>query len=144
MGDKVLVVDDELEILEILETSLIAEGYEVIQASSGEEALELAEKENPQIIIMDVKMPGIGGIEACSRLKAQEKIGSIPIIMVTAHEDRDFEAFVEGADDFVTKPFSIDDISLRVESMLRVRHLTAEHERSLAYIEELKKNRPKE
>ncbi|MHA2370930.1 MAG: response regulator [Candidatus Hodarchaeales archaeon] len=110
---------------------LTGEGYEVIQASSGEEALELAEKENPQIIIMDVKMPGIGGIETCSRLKTQEETGSIPIIMVTAHEDKDVEAFVEGADDFVIKPFSMDDVSLRVKSMLRVRHLTDEHERSL-------------
>ena len=144
MGDKILVVDDELEIREILDTFLTGEGYEVIQASSGEEALELAEKENPQIIIMDVKMPGIGGIETCRRLKTQEKTGSIPIIMVTAHKDRDVEAFVEGADDFVIKPFSMDDVSLRVKSMLRVRHLTDEHERSLAYIEELKKNRLKE
>ena len=108
MGDKILVVDDELEIREILGTFLTGEGYEVILASSGEEALELAERENPQVIIMDVKMPGIGGIETCRRLKTQEKTGSIPIIMITAHEDRDAEAFVKGADDIVIKPLNMN------------------------------------
>ena len=142
MGDKILVVDDALEIREILDTFLTEEGYEVILASNGEEALEIAEKENPQVILMDVQMPGIGGIEACRKLKTQEKTGSIPIIMITAHEDRDAEAFVGGADDIVIKPLNMMDISFRVKSMLRIRHLTDQLERSLAYIEELEKNRP--
>ena len=142
MGDKILVVDDALEIREILDTFLTEEGYEVILASNGEEALEIAEKENPQVILMDVQMPGIGGIEACRKLKTQEKTGSIPIIMITAHEDRDAEAFVKGADDIVIKPLNMLDISFRVKSMLRIRHLTDQLERSLAYIEELEKNRP--
>ena len=142
MGDKILVVDDALEIREILDTFLTEEGYEVILASNGEEALEIAEKENPKVIIMDVQMPGIGGIEACRKLKTQEKTGFIPIIMITAHEDRDAEAFVKGADDIVIKPLNMMDISFRVRSMLRIRHLTDQLERSLAYIEESKKNRP--
>jgi DNA-binding response OmpR family regulator len=110
--------------------------------SNGEEALELAEKEEPQVILLDIKMPGIDGIEVCRRLKEEDKTRFIPIIMVTALEDRDVDAFVEGADDFVTKPFSLMEFSFRVRSMLRIKYLTDDLQRSLAYIEELKKNLP--
>jgi DNA-binding response OmpR family regulator len=142
MGDKVLVVDDEWELRNLLTEFLTGEGYDVIQASNGEEALELAEKEEPQVILLDVKMPGIDGIEVCRRLKEEDKTRFIPIIMVTALEDRDVDAFVEGADDFVTKPFSLVELSFRVKSMLRIKYLTDDLQRSLAYIEELEKNPP--
>ena len=142
MGDKVLVVDDEWELRNLLTEFLAGEGYDVIQASNGEEALELAEKEEPQVILLDVKMPGIDGIEVCRRLKEEDKTRFIPIIMVTALEDRDVDAFVEGADDFVTKPFSLVELSFRVKSMLRIKYLTDDLQRSLAYIEELEKNPP--
>ena len=144
MGEKILVVDDELVIRNMLIEALTGEGYEVIQASNGEEALELVEKEEPQVILLDVKMPGIDGIEVCRRLKEEDKTRFIPIIMVTAFEDRDVDAFVEGADDFVTKPFNLVELSFRVRSMLRIRHLTEDFQRSLACIEELKKNRPEQ
>ena len=142
MADKVLVVDDEWEIRDLLSRFLAEEGYEVILASNGEEALELAEKEEPQVILLDIKMPDIDGIEVCRRLKEEDKTRFIPIIMVTAFEDRDVDAFVKGADDFVTKPFSLVELSFRVRSMLRIRHLTDDLQRSLAYIEELKKESP--
>jgi DNA-binding response OmpR family regulator len=142
MGDKVLVVDDEWELRNLLTEFLTGEGYDVIQASNGEEALELAEKEEPQVILLDVKMPGIDGIEVCRRLKEEDKTRFIPIIMVTALEDRDVDAFVEGADDFVIKPFSLVELSFRVKSMLRIKYLTDDLQRSLAYIEELEKNPP--
>jgi CheY-like chemotaxis protein len=101
MAEKILVVDDEWELRNLLTEFLTGEGYDVIQASNGEEALELAEKEEPQVILLDVKMPGIDGIEVCRRLKEEDKTRFIPVIMVTALEDRDVDAFVEGADDFV-------------------------------------------
>ena len=142
MAEKILVVDDEWELRNLLTEFLTGEGYDVIQASNGEEALELAEKEEPQVILLDVKMPGIDGIEVCRRLKEEDKTRFIPVIMVTALEDRDVDAFVEGADDFVTKPFSLMEFSFRVRSMLRIKHLTDDLQRSLAYIEELKKNLP--
>jgi DNA-binding response OmpR family regulator len=144
MGDRIIVVDDEFEIRNMLTEFLTGEGYQVIQASNGEEALELVEKEEPQLILLDVKMPGIDGIEVCRRLKEEDKTRFIPIIMVTAFADRDVEAFIEGADDFVTKPFSLVELSFRVGSMLRIRHLTDDLQRSLAYIEELQKNRPEQ
>ena len=140
MAEKILVVDDEWELRNLLTEFLTGDGYDVIQASNGEEALELAEKEEPQVILLDVKMPGIDGIEVCRRLKEEDKTRFIPIIMVTALEDRDVDAFVEGADDFVTKPFSLVELSFRVKSMLRIKYLTDDLQRSLAYIEELEKN----
>jgi DNA-binding response OmpR family regulator len=142
MRDKILVVDDELEIRDLLTEVLTGEGYDVIQASNGVEALELVEKEEPQVILLDVMMPGIDGVEVCRRLKEEDKTRFIPIIMVTAFEDRDVDAFVMGADDFVTKPFSLVELSFRVGSMLRIRHLTDELQRKLAYIKELEKNSP--
>ncbi|MGB6375831.1 MAG: response regulator [Syntrophobacteria bacterium] len=142
MAEKILVVDDEWELRNLLTEFLTGEGYDVIQASNGEEALELAEKEEPQVILLDVNMPGIDGIEVCRRLKEEDKTRFIPIIMVTALEDRDVDAFVEGADDFVTKPFSLVELSFRVKSMLRIKYLTDDLQRSLAYIEELEKNPP--
>jgi DNA-binding response OmpR family regulator len=142
MAEKILVVDDEWELRNLLTEFLTGEGYDVIQASNGEEALELAEKEEPQVILLDIKMPGIDGIEVCRRLKEEDQTRFIPVIMVTALEDRDVDAFVEGADDFVIKPFSLMEFSFRVRSMLRIKHLTDDLQRSLAYIEELKKNLP--
>ncbi len=78
MREKVLVVDDEFEIRDVLSNFLTEKGYEVILASNGEEAIELAEKENPHVILLDVKMPGIDGIETCSRLKGLVTKSSAP------------------------------------------------------------------
>ena len=139
MGDKILVVDDEKDIRDVLSNFLGEKGYEVILASNGEEALELVERVDPQVILLDVNMPGIDGIETCRRLKANEKSRTIPIIMITAFQDREIEAYLEGADDFVVKPFNMVEISFRVESMLRIRHLSDELERAMAYIVELEK-----
>ena len=143
MGDKVLVVDDEWEIRDLLSQFLAEEGYEVILASNGEEAIELAERENPQVILLDIMMPGIDGIETCKRLKAEEKTRFIPVIMATALWDTYAEAIEAGAEDFATKPFHLAELSFRVQSIRRVRYLTNELERAVAYIQELGKNLPK-
>jgi DNA-binding response OmpR family regulator len=143
MAEKILVVDDEKEIRDLLSIYLMEDGYEVIAASNGQEAISLAQAELPQVILMDVKMPGIDGVETCKRLKEEERTKSIPIIMVTAYQDRDVEAYLEGADDFVNKPFDKTEITFRVRSMMRIRHLNDELERAMAYIEELDKNLPK-
>lgn len=137
------MVDDESEIRDLLRTSLSAQGYEVVVASNGEEAIGLAKRENPQVILLGIEMPGIDGIETCKRLKAEEKTRLIPIIMMTTLGDRDIEAYLEGAADVVNKPFDIAELTFRVKSLLRVRHLTNELDRALAYIEELGKDLPK-
>ena len=135
--EKVLVVDDEEQIRAVLSDFLMKKGYEVVLASNGEEAIELVKTEDPHVILLDVKMPGIDGIETCRRLKEDEKTRSIPIIMITAFADREIEAYIEGADDFIVKPFNMLEISFRVESMLRIRYLSDELERAKSYIEEL-------
>jgi len=143
MGDKVLVVDDEWGIRDMLSRFLTEEGYEVILAANGEEAIKLAERENPQVILLDIMMPGIDGIETCKRLKAEEKTRFIPIIMATALWDTYAEAIEAGAEDFVTKPFHLAELSFRVKSIRRLRYLTNELERAVAYIQELGRNLPK-
>ena len=142
MGDKILVVDDELEIRDMLSRFLTEQGYQAIMAANGEEALELAEKENPQAILLDILMPGIDGIETCKRLKAKEETRFIPVIMATALWERYMEAIEVGADDFVSKPFNLTELSHRVKSILRVRYLTNELERAVAYVRQLGKNLP--
>jgi DNA-binding response OmpR family regulator len=138
MGDKILVVDDELEVRMMLRDLLGREGFEVILASDGEEGVALADTENPQVILLDISMPGMDGVECCRKLKADNETSSIPVIMVTAYWDRKTDAIEAGADDFVYKPFDPDELSFRVQSVLRVRYLNDELNRLGGYIEQLK------
>jgi DNA-binding response OmpR family regulator len=85
-------------------------------------------------------MPGLDGLEVCKRLKEKEQTKLIPVIVITGFEDNKMEALNIGADDFVNKPFDMAEISSRVRSALRIRHLTNELERAVAYIEELRKD----
>jgi len=142
MADKILVVDDEEEIRSLLCSFLEGQGYQVVLASDGNEALDLVETENAQVVILDIKLPGLNGIEVCKRLKAQEKTRSIPVIIITGFGDNKLLALDVGADDFVNKPFDMADLLIRVKSALRIRHLNDELERALAYIEELRKDLP--
>jgi len=91
---------------------------------------------------LDVRMPGLDGLEVCKRLKAKEETKLIPVIFITGFEDNKLEALDMGADDFVNKPFDMVELSTRVKSVLRIRHLTDELERAVAYIEELRKDLP--
>ena len=143
MGEKILVVDDEREVRNLLTDYLTGKGYEVIQASNGEEALELAEKNEPQVILLDVKMPGIDGVETCRRLRAEEQTRYIPVIMATAFGTTETEATDAGVDDFVNKPFEMKDLAIRISSVLRIGHITDQAERLMAYMDELEKNRHK-
>lgn len=140
MAQTILVVDDESDIRDLLKNFLAGEGYEVILAANGEEALGLAAKENPDVIILDIRMPGMDGIETCRRLRANEGTSAIPVIVATALRDTLMEALKAGADDFVTKPFQLVELSIRLKSILRVRNLTDELDRLVAYIGELTKN----
>jgi DNA-binding response OmpR family regulator len=140
MAEKILVVDDEQEIRNLLDHFLREKGYEVVLASDGNQALKLAAEENPQVIILDIKMPGLDGLEVCKLLKDKEQTRLIPIIVITGFEDNKMEALNRGADDFVNKPFDMAEIAVRVKSALRIRHLTDELERAVAYIEELQED----
>jgi two-component system alkaline phosphatase synthesis response regulator PhoP len=142
MPKRILVADDEPEIQKILSDFLTREGYHVILAANGSETLAAAQREDPQLIILDLKMPGMSGIETCRELKAQENTWHIPVIIATAFRERVLESFDAGADDFVTKPFHLEELAVRVKSILRIQHLTDELERAAAYIDELQRNLP--
>jgi len=123
MTARILIVDDIRTNVKVLEAKLTSEYYEVFTASSGVEALEKAHSTNPDLILLDVMMPGMDGFEVCRRLKADPDTAHVPVIMVTAlgdPEDR-VQGLSAGADDFLTKP--VDDISMfaRVRSLLRVK-----------------------
>jgi DNA-binding response OmpR family regulator len=139
MAEKILVVDDERDVRGLLSDFLTEEGYRVILATNGAEAIGLAELENPEVILLDINMPGIDGIEVCKKLKAQEKTQFIPIIIITAMEDSGFIAYLEGANDFVSKPFNLVELTFRVRSMLRIRRLNTELLLAKGYIQQLEK-----
>lgn len=120
---KILVVDDESNIRNILDFSLDAEGLEVIAASDGEEAYQLALRESPDLILLDVMMPQSDGIETCRRLKQDPRTKAIPVILLTARSakgDRE-RGLAAGADDYIIKPFSPQRVVERVFAILGVK-----------------------
>ena len=142
MQAKVLVVDDEKGVRDLLHSFLKAAGYQALMASSGEEAIELARSESPNAILLDVKMPGIDGVETCRRLRAEEQTRYIPVIMMTAFGTTQTEATDAGADDLINKPFDLTDLALRVRSLVRIEHLSDPVQRLMTYMDELDANRP--
>ena len=118
---KVLVVDDEEYIQHILNFSFGAEGYEVVTAADGEEAIKKAQDEKPDIIVLDIMMPKMDGYEACKKLKSDPKTKAIPVILLTA-KGRDVDRRLgsdAGADDYVVKPFSPGRLIERVEGIMK-------------------------
>lgn len=118
MKNTILVVDDEAEIRNLLGIYLSNEGYEVIKASNGEEAIEIVNSKDIKLIVLDVMMPKIDGIETCKRIR--EKM-NIPILMLSAKsEDMDkIQGIMTGADDYITKPFNPLELTVRVKALLR-------------------------
>jgi two-component system KDP operon response regulator KdpE len=115
---RILVVDDEPQIARVLRRSLGARGYEVQVANEGEEALEIFNAWSPDLVITDLSMPNMGGLELCRRIRA---ISQAPIIVlsVKGEERTKVEALDAGADDYITKPFGIDELLARVRATLR-------------------------
>jgi two-component system alkaline phosphatase synthesis response regulator PhoP len=117
---KILVVDDEVNITQILEFSIGAEGYEVISAQNGEEAIDKARREQPDLIILDIMMPIIDGYEACRILKANPLTKNIPVVLLTA-KGRDIDrrlGYEVGATDYIIKPFSPNKLIDRIHELL--------------------------
>jgi len=114
----ILVVDDEPQIRRVMRATLASKGYEITEARSGEEALEKLRGQQPNLVILDVNMPGIGGLEACREIRERS---DVPIIMLTVRNgERDkVQALDAGADDYVVKPFGIEELLARIRAALR-------------------------
>jgi two-component system, OmpR family, alkaline phosphatase synthesis response regulator PhoP len=119
MDTKIMVVDDEISIVTLLEFNLEKAGFQVITANDGKEAVQIIEKENPDLIVLDLMLPGMDGIEVCKHLR-QKQI-TTPILMLTAKDD-EFDKILGlelGADDYMTKPFSPREVVARIKAILR-------------------------
>jgi two-component system phosphate regulon response regulator PhoB len=119
--EKILAVDDEEDILELVSYNLTKNGYQVTSVATGEEAIRKARTETPALILLDLMLPGVDGLEVCKILKNDVKTSHIPILMLTAKgEEADIVSGLElGADDYVTKPFSPRILLARVRALLR-------------------------
>lgn len=118
MRGKILVIDDDPKITTFLHRSLAYEGYEVIDANDGLTGLNLAEEHAPELIILDIMMPGMNGIEVCRQLR---KVSHVPILMLTAKDEIDdrVAGLDAGADDYLVKPFSLEELLARVRAQFR-------------------------
>jgi two-component system, OmpR family, KDP operon response regulator KdpE len=122
-GDTVLVVEDDLSVIRVLRAALRSRGYHVTSARTGKAALDASEQDPPAVILLDLGLPDIDGVELCRQLRARS---AVPIIVVTAEgsDERKVVALDEGADDYVTKPFSMPELMARLRVALRHREAT--------------------
>ena len=121
-ANKILIVDDEPGARDILEALLLREGYQLAFASSGKEALKKAQELTPSLILLDVMMPEMDGFEVCQKLREMPLLAEVPIIMITALDDRDsrLQGIRSGADDFLSKPFDREELRARVRTIMRL------------------------
>lgn len=137
--DKVLVVEDERSLTEVLQYNLEKEGYEVITASDGREGLRKAQSVLPDLVLLDLMLPQMNGLDVCKELRASTRTARIPILMLTAkaEETDQIVGFAVGADDYVTKPFSVKVLLQRIKVLLR-RGAAAEPAPELLQVGQLK------
>lgn len=121
MSERILIVDDEQDICDILQYNLQTEGYDVVSASSGEEALAMLSAQGFDLLLLDVMMDGISGFDVARRMKENPQLASVPIIFCTAKsaEEDVLDGFSLGSDDYITKPFRLSEVKARVKAVLR-------------------------
>jgi len=121
---KVLIVDDELDILDLLEYNLEQEGFQVLKAMDGEEAIRLANVEHPDLIILDIMMPKLDGIEACRRIRSIPGLANVNVIFLTARSEEysELAGFEAGADDYISKPIKPRILLSRIRAIMRREH----------------------
>jgi two-component system alkaline phosphatase synthesis response regulator PhoP len=120
-NEKILVIDDELHIVELLKYNLETNGYKVIYALNGKDGLNLAIDKKPDLILLDIMLPEMDGFDVCKEIKKRQQIDDIPIIMLTAKSE-EFDKILGlelGADDYITKPFSVRELLARIKVVLR-------------------------
>lgn len=128
MKHLILVVDDDVSVAETIERSLQGAGHDVLVAHRGADGLEYARRRNPDLVVLDIMMPGMTGIQVCRHMRANPEIASTPILFLTAKGEigDKIEGFEAGADDYLTKPFDLRELVLRVRALLRRTHHGAE------------------
>jgi DNA-binding response OmpR family regulator len=133
---RILVVDDEAAIRDMLRDMLVADGYTVITAGDGREALPLTLTEKPDLILSDIRMPKLDGLTLCKALRTNPETHSIPIIMLTSFNTSEHleAAMAAGADDFLPKPLNVSEVKIRVHSLLKLKHVTDEVQRLQQYV----------
>jgi len=117
-GGHIIVVDDQPKIRRFMRTTLVAEGYEVDEAKTGEEALESIRELRPDLVVLDMNMPGMGGLAACREIRRDSDVAIVMLTVRNSEEDK-VAALDAGADDFVTKPFSTPELMARIRAALR-------------------------
>ena len=130
----ILVVDDEQDLLDLIEYNLRQEGYEVILAEDGQEGIQKAREHMPDLVLLDIMMPQMDGIEVCDRMREDPDLSHIPIIFLTARSDEktEIEGLNKGADDYITKPISTNKLVSRIKAVLRRFEETQEQVQKLA------------
>ena len=131
-GAKVLIVDDTPENLKLLRQTLETEGYSILVATNGEAALKIVRRASPDLILLDVMMPGIDGFETCRRLKQDVQNTDIPVLFITARAETEaiVEGFQAGGVDYIVKPFQDREVLMRVRSHLQINRLARELEKT--------------
>lgn len=117
----ILVVDDEKDLLDLIEYNLKKEGFDVLKAENGEEGIKIAKEHNPDLVLMDIMMPKMDGMEAVEKMRADDALKSIPIIFLTARSDEktEVEGLNKGGDDYITKPISTTKLISRIKAVMR-------------------------
>ena len=120
----ILAVDDQFQNIELLEACLVPQGYEIVKASSGEEALEKLAHNQIDLILLDIMMPKMSGLEVLEKVRADRKTKAIPVVMVTALKETEdkIKALEARCDDFISKPFDKVELLARVKSILKISH----------------------
>jgi two-component system KDP operon response regulator KdpE len=139
MNARILVADDEPQIRRVMRTSLTEQGYIVTDARSGEEALERLRQDHPDLVLLDMNMPGIGGLEACREIRETSDVAVI-ILTVRDSEADKVAALDAGADDYITKPFSMPELLARIRAALRRLPVTPESANRIVHLGEIEIN----